>query len=203
MKIRRVVAQPKRPTISLKPKTHEERRVDDVFVDDLEVDISTPRTARASVSIDPPEDRTREVFTSIDYGLSADESATLWHKVAGEKARQFETIIITLLATLDGLQGVEEHLNHNFNAGLANVTKEFVEDVDGMLQMRLRAVILDDLDFSVSDEKIAAFTKHVLQLRGRSGEDAISAFRRFITENSKPVTESPYGVVKSLREKER
>ncbi|QIG70330.1 hypothetical protein EVB87_230 [Rhizobium phage RHph_N28_1] len=203
MKERRVVGKSRRPTISLKHKTHEERRADDIFVDDLEIDISTPNTARTSVNVDPPEDRTEEVYNTIDYGLSADDSAALWNKVAGEKARQFEEIIITMLATLDGLQGVEEHLNKTFNAGLANVTKEFVTDVDGMLQMRLRSVILDTLGFQVADEKLAAFTKHVLHFRNRGGEDALSAVRRFINENSRPDTDSPYGVVKSLKDKDR
>lgn len=136
MKIRKI-----KRVVKVRNPTHEEKQIADIFEDDSD-------TVKESINLDADKNVTDDTYTYVDYGLTKKESEDIWESFAKEKAKEFNTHIVKVLASFDALQSVEAHINGHFEAGIAVSTKQFVDDINSMLMAKFKTIFLNDLEFS-------------------------------------------------------
>ena len=176
MKVRKAVRRKRH-----KVKTHEERAVDEIFVEG-EGDVT--------ISLDDIEDKSIDAFEIVDYGLDSRASKELWEKTGEEVAQTINTYLIKVCATLDAIQSAQEHIKDAFGAKYDLLDRNTLDHIEQSIVFKIKTLVLDTLDLN-EDQKKLLLVQFTLK-SGKASATPIEAFAKFLSDTEKE--ENPYGI---------
>ncbi len=155
-----------------KIKTHEERLIDQVFSEEEPQD-----NVERTINIDPPEDMTADTYYFADYGLEKEETTKVWEETATAFAKEFGPYVIKVMAILDSVKYIEEHMKETVQAPTSLLETRGLQTISSILDAKLMTMIISELEFS-SKQDAEIFANLVLkkagQTRGISPLEALS-----------------------------
>ena len=192
-------------------KTSEEIAIDAIFADEplLELELRHRQAKATTLELDtnPPTVDETAAFEISDFGLDGDESKALYEEHATNKVKQFNEVVIKTIASLNALKSVEDHVRSTFeDPGAVFLSKKFLLEVTTILDMRLKQIILGDMDFD-NETAVEVFRKVILKESTAKVVDPERSLLSLIYGDEKaagpPAETGPYGLstIRSMGEK--
>lgn len=198
-------------TTVAKKKTSEEIAIDAVFAEEpmLELELRHRKAKAPTIEIDtnPPPDSDHDAFEVVDFGLDDEESKAQYEEHATKKVKEFNEVVVKAIASLNALKSVEDHVRTTFeDPSAVFLSKKFLQEVTAMVDMRLKQIILGDLNFD-NETAVEVFRKIILKESSTKIIDPERSLLSMIYGDEKaagPPSESgPYGLstIRSMGEK--